>query len=132
MLTQAQLRALVSQAIEDKSEQGFDTGSLADELAATPDSYDALHTFARRLSHLPLRSDWPYTEPEALEDVRAECDPARATGRIGDADPARIRAAFLARIAGCMLGKPFEIDVSLDEIQAALTSVGEWPLNGYA
>ena len=36
-----------------------------------------------------------------------------------------------ARVCGCMLGKPFEIDIALDEIRAALEPTGEWPLSDY-
>ena len=44
---------------------------------------------------------------------------------------ARARAGFLGSICGCILGKPVEIDPTLDELRAALTALGEWPLDDY-
>ena len=44
---------------------------------------------------------------------------------------ARIETAFLARVAGCILGKPFEFDPTLDELRAVLEPAGEWPLRDY-
>lgn len=44
---------------------------------------------------------------------------------------ARARAAFQAGVAGCMLGKPLEIDATLAEIRTAAESIGEWPLDDY-
>jgi ADP-ribosylglycohydrolase len=51
------------------------------------------------------------------------------------ADPsvvsARIETAFLARVAGCILGKPFEFDPTLAELREVLEPAGEWPLSDY-
>lgn len=127
------LRALLGAAVADAEEQGHDVDGLREELAGLAPSYDALAAFGRRLGERPMRADWPYEEPDALADVLAAADPNRPTGVLPVDDPAsRIRAAFLARVAGCMLGKPFEVDIGFDVIRAALTSVGEWPLGGYA
>ena len=131
-----QLRAQLAQVLADRTEQGHVVDGLSEELVALPDSYDAMVAFARKLRDLPLRDDWPYVEPSDLDEIRAESDPGRATGPIGALDPAvrteTIEAAFLARVAGCVLGKPFEIFVTLDEIKRALSSTGEWPLADYA
>lgn len=131
MLTHAQLRSLISRAIDDRTEQGFVTDGLAAELAALPGSHDALYAFGERLSALPLRDGWPYTEPVEIDDIRAECEPQRELGSLGPHDRKRIEASFLGRVCGCMLGKPFEVFVSLDEIRSALEETGEWPLDDY-
>jgi ADP-ribosylglycohydrolase len=131
--TYEQLRTSAERVIEDKTEQGHVTDGLATELATIGDSYDDLIAFASRLRDLPLREDWPYVEPVEIDEIVSECDPDRVTSRWGEVPDAaeRIRAAFLARVAGCMLGKPFEIFITLDEIEAALTSTDGWPLADY-
>ena len=129
-----QLRTFLDQVIADAAEQGLATDGLSEELAGLSPSIDTYAAFAKRIADLPLRDDWPYTEPNDLESIRAECDPGRPemVGTLGSDETAgRIRAAFMARICGCMLGKGFEIDVTLDEIRSALDSTGEWPLQDY-
>jgi ADP-ribosylglycohydrolase len=44
---------------------------------------------------------------------------------------ARVETAFLARVAGCILGKPFEYDPTLDELRALLEPHVERPLRDY-
>jgi ADP-ribosylglycohydrolase len=134
MLTHEQLRTFIASALADRTEQGFATDGLAEELAALPDSFDEMFAFADRLSTLPLRNDWPYVEPVDIDDIRAECDPGRQIDPLHldpDDAAARVEAAFYGRVCGCMLGKPFEVFVSLDEIRAALETTGEWPLDDY-
>jgi ADP-ribosylglycohydrolase len=130
----ATLRALVAQVLADKEEQGHDVTGCAGRLAATPDSYDALLAFAEELSRLPLRADWPYVEPDDLEGIWAEADPDRLTtgARVEPEDVARrVETAWYARVSGCILGKPFEFDPTLDELRAVLEPAGEWPLTDY-
>lgn len=126
----ADVRAWLGLALTDAAEQGHATDGLADELAGL-DSLDALASFASRVADLPLREDWPYVEPDDLDEIRAEGgDPPSWTLR-PDERAARAEAAFGARVAGCMLGKPFEFDPTLDELRAALEPLGEWPLRDY-
>jgi len=129
------LRTQLRLVIDDKEAQGHSTAGLAGELAALPDSYDALAAFARRLADLPLRPDWPYVEPNDLPAIWAECDPARplaAIERIDLEDSAlRVAAAFLGSVCGCILGKPLEINPTLQQLRTALEAIGDWPLNDY-
>lgn len=131
------LRGRLRQAVHEKGAQGYAIDGMLDELAAVPDAYDALTAFAGRLAAAPLRDDWPWVEPVDLDAIRVECDPGRQIGPAPGFDPlraehaARIEAAFLGRVCGCMLGKPFEIMRSLPELRAALETVGEWPLTDY-
>jgi ADP-ribosylglycohydrolase len=122
-----QLRAVIA----DKQGMGYATDGLNAELDALPASYDALHAFAERLSRLPLRAGWPHHEPSDWEGIRAAWD---ADGlepvAVRDAGP-RVAAAFVASCVGCILGKPLEVNPTLDEIRAAAEAVGEWPLNDY-
>jgi ADP-ribosylglycohydrolase len=137
--TLAQLRGFLHRVIDDAAEQGHVTDGLASELDGLPPSYDAAADFAHRLAALPLRDDWPYVEPDDLSAIADECDPLRPLGALGALGPVgdvadaadRVRAAFLSRVCGCVLGKPFEIVIGLDEIRSALERNDEWPLRDY-
>lgn len=124
------LRSLVAACIETKEQQGHDTSGLLAELAQTPDSYDALLALAERVAATALRSDWPYDEPDALDAIAAACAPP-APVAVGNDVAARVETAFLARVSGCILGKPFEFDPTLTELRAVLEPAGEWPLRDY-
>ncbi len=130
-----QLRTHLAQVLEDRARQGHEVGTLEADLRALPDSYDALNAFALRLAALPPRADWAYTEPNDLAGILSECDPARPTGLIRPLDPAergaRIQAAFLGSVCGCMLGKPLEVQATRADIEAALEPFGEYPIREY-
>jgi ADP-ribosylglycohydrolase len=128
----ATLRVLVAQVLADKQEQGHEVAGWAERLEQTPDSYDALLAVAGQLAEQPLRADWPYVEPDDLDGIRAQCPswPARVPADL-DAVAPRVETAFLARVCGCILGKPFEFDPTLDELRAVLEPAGEWPLTDY-
>lgn len=128
------MRTLVAAVLADKTEQGHDVDGLFEALQSTPDSYDALLAFAVRLSELAMRADWPWVEPSTLPEIWACADPERpVAGVVFDpADVAsRIETAFLARVSGCILGKPFEFDPTLEELRSVLEPAGEWPLRDY-
>jgi len=134
-LTHAQLRYWLERVIEDKTRQGHVTDGLPAELAAIPDSYDALHEFAQKLASLPMRSDWPFVEPNDWDAIRSEMDRNRASDPIAHVDiedaAQRVEAAFLASVCGCILGKPLEIRPTLEELRAAFERIGEWPIRDY-
>jgi hypothetical protein len=121
--------------IANRRSQGHDVEGLHEELNALPESYDELDRFAHRLANLPMRPDWKYVEPEDLEEIWAECDPSRPTAPIAGISAAdataRVETAFLSSVCGCILGKPLEMNPTLDEIRNALESRGEWPLRDY-
>lgn len=132
----AVLRARLEFLLAEEAAAGRDVAVLAERLRAAPNSYDALAAIAEAVADAPLRDDTPFVEPDDLDSIRAEADPARATSLIATIDPAlaaaTAQAAFVASLCGCMLGKPFEIDPTLDELRAVLSVTGEWPLRDYA
>ncbi|QYM79046.1 ADP-ribosylglycohydrolase family protein [Horticoccus luteus] len=86
-----------------------------------------------RVSALPMRPDYPFVEPSDLKGIRAQrrrggALPPWRGSRAKMAD--RVRGAFLGRVAGCMLGKPFE---SADQrsIRRWAEETGNWPLRQY-
>ncbi|WP_391571034.1 ADP-ribosylglycohydrolase family protein [Cohnella sp.] len=130
------LRGQLQGVISNKQQQGHQVEGLLGRLEALPDSYDALAEFAAQLVKLPLREDWPYSEPSDLDEIRAESDPSRPMeiGSLTETErAARAETAFLSSLCGCMLGKPIEEYpfATLDDVRQALEEIGEWPLNDY-
>lgn len=133
--THQALRFQIEKTIATRGDQGHEVTGLKEQLDNTPDSYDALWSLVLKLRDLPLRPDWPYIEPSEWDAIVAEAAPDRPLAPIASINPAdaaaRVEAGFLASVCGCQLGKPLEINPTLDEIRNALTSVGEWPMNDY-
>jgi len=129
------LRSQLKAIIANRRADGHAVDGLHEQLNSTPDSYDALDAFAHRLAQLPMRADWEYIEPDDLGGIWEECDPARPmellASQAQDESAARVETAFLSSVCGCILGKPLEIDPTLEEIRAALEELGEWPLRDY-
>ena len=120
-------RRLVAATLADTQEQGHDVTDLLAALPDVPDSYDALLAVADRAADAPMRPDWSYDEPHDLDGLTP---PARAPYDDAAVRP-RIRTAWLARVSGCILGKPFEFDPTLSELREVLEPAGEWPLTDY-
>ena len=127
------LRRMLEQVLADKAEQGHLVTGLAERLQASADSYDALVQLAVDIAATPMDGAWPYVEPSDLDGIRAEWTAPADHDPGYDAEDvrARIETAFLARVAGCILGKPFEFDPTLAELRAVLEPAGEWPLTDY-
>lgn len=86
-----------------------------------------------RVQTLPRRRDYPHVEPDDLAGIRRERGAAVKVPRWRGTRPAlaaRVRGGFLGRVAGCMLGKPFEC-VDRASIRLWAEATGNWPLRGY-
>tara|TARA_Y100000590_G_scaffold71530_1_gene78614 strand:- start:28566 stop:29957 length:1392 start_codon:yes stop_codon:yes gene_type:complete len=129
------LRERLHAVIINKGEQGFIIEDLAEELDTIENSYDSFVNFIKKLADIKNRPDWPYIEPNKLEEIWEESDPNRPIKSIGnisvDESAKRVESAFLGSICGCILGKPLEQKFTGKEIKAALIDVGEWPLEKY-
>ena len=88
-----------------------------------------------------MRTDWPYSEPNTLEGIRAQRPESHQDVIIPrcnevDLKPATLKdhiyGGVFGRICGCILGKPFEMNWEKGNIQAYLQAVNAWPLNHYA
>ena len=56
----------------NKSEQGYNTKGLIKKLESIEESYDELIKFGISLSDIKINEDWPYIEPNNLDDIREE------------------------------------------------------------
>lgn len=131
----ALLRRMLGATIHNKQEQGYVVDGLRETLDGLPDSYDAMAEFGGRLRVLPMRRDWPYVEPNELDEILAECEPERPRELDGHLAPEeaadRAAEAFLGLVCGCILGKPVEVAPMPLEIRRAAQEVGEWPITDY-
>jgi ADP-ribosylglycohydrolase len=125
------VRTLLRQVVADRREQGHAVDTLEAELDRAPASLDALQDIAERLAAAPLVKEWPHVEPTDLDDLLTECDDLPSSRPTGDDVSERIATAWGARVAGCVLGKPFEFDPTLSELRGVLEPAGEWPLTDY-
>ena len=125
------VRSLLRLAVHDAREQGHDVDALEVELEAAPDSLDALHALSLRIADAPIAEGWPHVEPTDLDALLAECPDLPAARSVGRDVGERIETAWAARVAGCVLGKPFEFDPTLAELRGVLEPAGEWPLIDY-
>ncbi len=78
------------------------------------------------------RDDYKYTEPSALEEIRAlrKAHPIKLVPAQGEALEERIHGAWLGRICGCLLGKTVE-GIRTNEFWPFLKETGNWPMHRY-
>jgi ADP-ribosylglycohydrolase len=129
------LRKRLEQFLCDQEAQGSDISGMHDRLKKLSDSYDALLKFAEEAVNLPMRPGWAYVEPLSWEEIEKEMDPKRDEFLSKPGDITRCskhaEAAFLGSVLGCILGKPIEVNPTLQELKAAGEKVNEWPINDF-
>lgn len=129
------LRALLTRTTEAHEANGYDVSGVPSRVGSTTDSLDEIWAAAAKLAAAPRRSDWPYEEPDDLDEIWDQADPARSTPSTlaapGASVRARVRTAFLGSVCGCILGKPLEVNATPDELMGAVRRAGAWPLTGY-
>ncbi|SDT94483.1 ADP-ribosylglycohydrolase [Verrucomicrobium sp. GAS474] len=150
----APLKKLVEEEFSQSLEEGKERVAVEALRAAWKETEDeeTLCAIHGRLLALPIRPDFPFTEPDDLAAIRA-----LRSGEVSRLAPIpddavlldKLHGAWLGRCAGCALGKPVEIlglgeklesggepDLGLQSwqrIKGYLTSISadEWPLRDY-
>lgn len=119
-------------------EEGLDLEPYADLFAAVEKMPRGKHkdVIADELFQMVLnaktRSDYPYQEPSALEEIRSflpSNPPVLPSVRASSLED-KIRGAWLGRICGCLLGKPIE-GCRTEELVPFLKASGNYPLHRY-
>lgn len=126
------LRYLVRDETVQRGEEGADTTGYAErwEEATDPDS---LWNLYHELMSLPIREDFPYSEPSDLPGIRAERDEGVRRFRMVICEEDlldRLYGAWLGRVVGCMLGKPVE-GWSHERIRQYLEGADAYPMTDY-
>jgi transcriptional regulator with XRE-family HTH domain/ADP-ribosylglycohydrolase len=120
---------------QQREEEGYDVTGLrpsSGELRQL--SRQQLYKLYRQLLSAPLRADFPYEEPGSLTAIQA----ARPNGLIGtnlvitsNELYDRIYGGWLARVIGCVLGKPIEAGWPKEMVIQYLNLAGAYPLANY-
>lgn len=124
----------LGEEIVAKAQQGYGVEGLADALAQITEDRDALLEFHAQLQGLTLRDDWGYDEPSDLEAIRAaRKDPVAGYKLyLSEREIAqKIYGGYLGRAAGCVLGKPLEMDYDIDDIREYLEGANAYPLDDF-
>ncbi len=124
----------IRQEIDVRTLQGYELNGLKESWQTVSTDYNALMGLHDSLRHLPLRADWAYQEASDLAGIRAQRPPQVSLPDFYLAEDEirqKIYGAWLGRIAGCILGKPFEVGLTPDQIQSYLAGANALPLNDY-
>ena len=127
------MKSALKSRIAMLNKQGFDTAKWSEQLDTTADSYDAVYDFAKSMnSTIKYRADFPYSEPDGIEEIRrARPDNRRdvINGYISDIEVKdKTYGGVIGRMLGCVLGKPLEVSWDLPRIRAYLEGADAWPL----
>lgn len=101
--------------------------------AADAGDRDLLRGLLPRLTAVAERpADWGHHEPEELPDILAAMrrSPAVPHGLTESELADRVLGAWLARCAGCCVGKPVE-GLTPEQVRGYLRAADAWPLRGY-
>ncbi|KPV56077.1 crystallin [Paenibacillus sp. A3] len=106
------LQGLLREEIKQRKEEGCNVEGFQAKLEEAGEEAVKLTAVYEELSALPIAADFPYSEPNGLDEIRA----ARPEGpRKLQADwteeqwKDKFYGAWLGRSVGCALGKPLEI-----------------------
>ncbi|HOP54904.1 MAG TPA: ADP-ribosylglycohydrolase family protein [Bacillota bacterium] len=113
-------------------EEGKDISGISADL----DGEEALKA-VDELQNRPVSKDFPFDEPDTLDDIRAKrphhvAKPAQALNDEVLLD--KILGAWLGRSSGCWLGKPWEgfgMAKGKDGIKNVLVEANRYPMNDY-
>jgi hypothetical protein len=79
-----------------------------------------------------IRPDFPYSEPDDLETILAEADPAPELAPLTEAEYLnRLRGGWYGRCGAVVLGKPLEMGYDRLMVKKYLESVGAYPLDDW-
>ena len=106
----------------------------ADSLEALGEAdWEAAYRCLWAIRERGIRPDFPFVEPDDFESIIADAAAVPVLEPLNDEEyTERIKGAWYGRIAGVILGKPFEIHVDRKFIKAYLESVGAYPLDDWA
>ncbi|WP_068604001.1 ADP-ribosylglycohydrolase family protein [Paenibacillus swuensis] len=135
LIPYSELRKTCSNRISMLETQGHEILGLQEKLDQIPDSYDALLEFGNSIIDVPMRGDFPYHEPNHLEEIREERPLNRedeATLYINEMEIRdKIYGGVYGKMLGCILGKPLEMGWTLKDIRSYLEGVDAWPLRDF-
>ncbi|MGI8868214.1 MAG: ADP-ribosylglycohydrolase family protein [Mycobacteriales bacterium] len=128
-------RDMLSDELTQRRQTGHDAEGIAARAeAADPGDSIRQWELVDELAHAERTGEWPYVEPDRLEDILATLPPAGDPATIAEAVYRdKVHGAWLGRCAGCNLGKPVENGDhwTSRHIRDYLESTGAYPLSDY-
>lgn len=120
---------------QQREEEGYDVSGLDFDVETLPSlPRPRLQKLILQILATSPRADYPYTEPLSLEGMRAArpAGPRAAEWMITPAELyERIYGGWLARVAGCVLGKPIEAGWPKNKVIQYLKLAHAYPLANY-
>ncbi|HEX8833057.1 MAG TPA: hypothetical protein VF719_02590, partial [Abditibacteriaceae bacterium] len=140
-------KATLTEGFKQAREEGREEAAVAELETRFGDAVDDTTKAAEwfeELFQIPIRADFPFNEPNALEAIKAlRTDGVRQFGTTWSDDELfdKLHGAWLGRTSGCALGKPVEGFFmgahnglqSWQRQKEYLTAISqdEWPLRDY-
>lgn len=111
---------------------------ICEKAAATPEAENAeeyARMIFREMKEMPVRADYPFAEPSLYEEIAgiSKGNPVVDWRELLSEEALydKVAGAWVGRISGCLLGKPFEC-LRTDAIMEVLESTGNYPMERYA
>ncbi|RPI87091.1 MAG: ADP-ribosylglycohydrolase family protein [Chloroflexi bacterium] len=129
------LQSLLLEETQQRQEEGYDVAAIWDKLEL-PKTKDQLVDIYKELLNAPRNQEFSFYEPDGIEEIHAARPPGPRAAKIScSADDLydRVYGGWLGRAAGCMLGKPVEIEAGWgkDELVKYLQLANSYPLRNY-
>ncbi|MBJ6361397.1 ADP-ribosylglycohydrolase family protein [Paenibacillus sp. GCM10012307] len=105
------LESLLKDEVVQREQEGCNVEGFREKIEEAGQDEQRLMDVYNALKALPIRADFPYTEPSELSAIRAERPdgPRKLTPTWSDAEwQDKFLGAWLGRSVGCALGKPLE------------------------
>ncbi|MBM4456783.1 MAG: ADP-ribosylglycohydrolase family protein [Chloroflexi bacterium] len=134
---------LIREEVNQRASEGCDVTGFAERVAAAGADEAHLMALYRELMALPIRPDFPFSEPSDLAAIRSQRPPTPrppAASLMKGAWMDRFDGAWLGRCAGCALGKPLETGPYFHgadgrpgwlNVKLWFEGADAWPIRGY-
>ncbi|NMP36876.1 MAG: ADP-ribosylglycohydrolase family protein [Clostridiales bacterium] len=101
------IKELLSLELTERKEEGCKTDDIAEKLLLCGDNAEKLNELYRELIELPVSADFPFYEPDSLDEILA-ASKGKFYATDAEIPESRFLGAWLGRCVGCALGKPLE------------------------
>ncbi len=133
-LSTAVIAKRVRQEIRVRGQQGYAINGHLEQWETVKSDRQSLIALQQEICALPIKEDWPYEEVSDLEAIRDRRPSTVALPVLYLAEDEirnKIHGGWLGRAAGCILGKPFEVGLTSQEIKAYLQGANAYPFDNY-
>jgi len=138
-----QLQGVIREEIKQRGEEGCNVEGFQQKVESAGQDAGKLTAVYEELMALPIVADFPFVEPNGLEEIRAARPEGPRTMRAGLTEEQwrdKFHGAWLGRSVGCALGKPLEhlpylygteANPGWKNIQLWFEGADAWPIKDY-